>query len=143
MELDCYVSFLFYCCALASSKRYIGLCGTLLKLSVPIQVVEEVLLYIFLGPGTQNLFYLGQSSKCGWVGGKKHCYIFLVLVGPWVGQWVAQLNIPCHCLRVCLPAWLPASALVTSSLKSHHAQPIFAGFGMQKGAPMLLQSADC
>ena len=42
-----------------------------------------------------------------------------------------------------LPASMAASALVTSSLKSHHAQPIFAGFGMQKGAPMLLQSADC
>ena len=59
----------------------------------------------------------------GGLGGKKHCYIFLVLVGPWVGQWVAQLNIPCHCLRVCLPAWLPASALVTSSLKSHQPSP--------------------
>ena len=127
MELDCYVSFLFYCCALASSKRYIGLCGTLSKLSMPIQVVEKVMLYIFLGPGTKTFFIWDK----------------VVLVGPWVGQWVAQLNIPCHCLRVCLPAWLPASALVTSSLKSHHAQPIFAGFGMQKGAPMLLQSADC
>ena len=108
MELDCYVSFLFYCCALASSKRYIGLCGTLLKLSVPIQVVEKVV-YLFR-PRNPKPFLFGTKSQM-WVGGgllgKKHCYIFLVLVGPWVGQWVAQLNIPCHCLRVCLPAWLP------------------------------------
>ena len=43
------------------------MCGTLLKLSVPIQVVEKVMLYIFLGPGTKTFFIWDKvPNEGGW-----------------------------------------------------------------------------